>query len=780
MEQNLTPIIKDSFLQFAGAVLQSRALSDVRDNLKPSARQIFYCMYTDKFIHSKPFQKTLKAIGSSFRLYIHGDASAEGVIMRAGQPFAMRYPLVEVEGSYGTLLASGSWAAPRYTSSRLSALSEYLFQDLDKDVIGEWRDNYDNSEQYPMILSSKGFYNIVNGNFGLGVGASSSIPQYNLKEVNEALIKLLQNPDISFDEIYVAPDFATGATIINAAEVKESHRLGHGFACKLRSVVEWDQTERCFIVKEIPFMTYTETICKELEDIINGENNPGIERFNDLTGKKPNLKIYLSKKANPDKILKFLYKNTSLQSYYGINFTMLDNGRFPKLFTWKELLQAHIEHEKEIYRKGFEYDLRKVESRIHIIDGLLVCLANIEEVVQVIKGSASSAAAAIALQTRFLLDAQQTKAILDMKLARLAHLEVQKLEDEKTDLLKEADRINSILHNTDLFNQQLIDGWKEVARKFGDDRRTKIIQLSEEGAEPIEKKQLSLAFTNAASVFVSETSTLYTQRRNGVGAKFRLEPKEYVVDNIVGENTDTILFFTSHGNFYHVKMGDFALNEKQYLSNFVQMMPYEHIVAAAIAATSQKQFIVFITKNGLLKKSEFSEYNLKRNTGASAIKLDEGDQIIDVLFLNDEKIGIASKSGNFIMINTHDVRPIGRVARGVCGMKLNEGDEVTSARVISTDCTELVSITWDGFIKRTPISEFKVTGRATKGVRLQTTEPLEDFLPITASDKDILIISSTSQIRTPLSEIPSLGRTAQGVKAIKLSDFATIQKLSNL
>ena len=240
MEQKLTPIIKDSFIQFAGAVLQNRALVDVRDCVKPSARQIFYCLYTDKFVHSKPFQKTVKVIGSVFRIYIHGDSSAEGVIMRAGQPFAMRYPLVDVEGSYGTLLSSASWAAPRYTSARLSALAEYLFADLKKDTITEWRDNYDNTEQYPAVLPSKGFYNLVNGNYGIGVGASSSIPQYNLRELNKALETLLLNPNCDFEDIYVAPDFATGATIINGEQVKESHKNGTGFACKIRSTVEWD------------------------------------------------------------------------------------------------------------------------------------------------------------------------------------------------------------------------------------------------------------------------------------------------------------------------------------------------------------------------------------------------------------------------------------------------------------------------------------------------------------------------------------------------------------
>ena len=780
MEQKLTPVIKDSFIQFAGAVLQSRALVDVRDCIKPSARQVFYCMHTDKFIHSKPFQKTLKAIGSAFRLYIHGDSSVEGIIMRAGQPFSYRYPLVEVEGSCGTLFESGNWAAPRYTAARLSQLAEYLFKDLDKDTIKEWRDNYDGTEQYPSTLPCKGFYNLVNGTFGLGVGAASSIPQFNLKELNNALITLINNPDCDFNEIYCAPDFATGGILYNEKDVKESMKKGSGFACKLRSVVDFDAKDRCFVVTEIPYGVYTNTICKELEEIINSDDNHGIERFNDLTGQTPLIKIYLSKKANPDKVLKYLYKNTSLQYYYGINFTMLDQGRFPRVFTWKEMLQAHINHEKEVYRLGFEYDLKKVEARIHIIDGILICLASINEVINTIKSSESTAAASIALQNQYLLDEVQAKAVLDMKLSKLAHLEVKKLENEKEELVKESLRIRTILNDTKLLNQELINGWQEVADKFGDARRTKILQLSEDDNEVIEQKQLSLSFTNNGAVYVSETSSLYTQKRNGVGSKFKLDQNEYVIDNLVGNNTDTILFFTSHGNFYHMKMNNFVIDEKQYLSNFISVLPYEHIVAGAICANpSPKQYIVFVTKKGLIKKSSITEYNLKRNAGAIALKLDEGDEIVSVLFLNEEKIGIASNNGNFIMITTSDIRSIGRAARGVIGMKLNEGDFVVSAKVITKETKEIVSVSKDGYIKRTPINEFRLTGRATKGIKLQNATSICDFLPI-VNDNDILVVASTNQIRIRIFDIPSLSRDAQGVKSIKLLNNSTILKLQTL
>ena len=780
--KELKPIIEQSFAQYAGAVIQSRALVDVRDGLKPSARQIFYSMLQHKLIHKNPYKKTANAVGMAMAdFYIHGDSSCEGVIMRAGQGFAMRYPLVDVKGNAGTLIESGNWAAPRYTETRLSSISDILFADIDKETISEWRDNYDNTKQFPAVLPSKGYYNICNGTSGIATGMASSVPQYNLRELNNALIYLIDHPDCNFDDIYCAPDFATGAILYNENEVKESMKNGTGFACKLRSIVEFDAKERCFIVTEIPYGVYTNTICGELEEIVNGENNPGIERFNDLTGEKPLIKIYLTKKANPDKVLKFLYKETSLQYYYSINFTMLDNGRFPRVFTWKEMLQAHINHEREVYRRGFEYDLRKIENRIHIIDGLLICLARIDEVVSTIKSSASTAAASIALQHNFLLDAEQAKAVLDMKLSRLAHLEVKKLEDEKTSLEEKSARIHEILENEELFKNELKNGWREVAEKFGDDRRTKVIQLTEgSDSEPIEEKQLSLCFTNTGGIYVSETSTLYAQKRNGVGTKFKLDKEEFIIDSIIGKNTDEILFFTSHGNFYHTKMSDFTINEKQYLYNFVNLLPYEHIVSAAICDKSRrKKYIIFSTKNGILKKSELDEYNLKRNTGATAIKLDNGDQIVSIILTDNDKIGIASAQGQFIMIKTDDIKPIGRVARGVIGMKLNEGDEVVSAKVIGTGVKEIASVSEDGYIKRSPISEFKLTGRATKGVKLQKVENLCDFLPL-YNDNDILVVSSVAQIRLKLNDVPVLSRGAQGVKAIKLAENSKVMNLASL
>ena len=764
---NLTPIISDSFVQYAGAVLQSRALVDARDCLKPSARQIFYCLNTDGFVHSKPFKKTLKGIGSAMRVYIHGDSSCEGVIMRAGQPFAMRYPLVEVEGSYGNLMESGNWAAPRYTASRLSALADYLFSDIKKDTIDEWRINYDDTEYYPSVLPSKGYFNIVNGSYGIGIGMGSSIPQFNIGDINNALINLLNNPDCDFEEIYCAPDFATGAYLLNEAEVKESLKNGKGKACKLRSVVEYDSSERCFIVKEIPYGVYTNTICGELEKILN-EDNPGIDRFNDLTGKTPEIKIYLLKNANPSKVLRHLYKNTSLQSHYSINLTMLKDGRFPRVFTWREVLKEHIEHEKVVYRRGFEYDLAKINHRIHIINGLLICLARIEEVIQVIKEASSTAIASQNLQNNFRLDEEQAKAVLDMKLARLARLEVSKLENEKFELEKEANRITEILNDVEKFNKELINGWQEVANKFGDARRTKIMNVeNEDDKEPIENKSLLISMTNHNALYVSAVSSLYTQKRAGAGSKIKLSKDEYIVSSCKCETIDTVLLFTKKGFFYHYPAANFPLEEKFYPEDIGD----DDICAIAGFNKNSPKHIIFFTKNSMIKKSLLSEYQVKRGNGSKALNLSEGDEIASICFCNEEDIGILTKKGFFVRTSSQDIRAIGRVAAGVKGVKLSSNDEIVAGRIIPKDASSIITVSEDGYVNRTPISEFSVSGRNTKGLCAQKTDSsLADFTTVN-NENEIIIATNTSCIKFELASInTTLTRAAKGVIGIKVKD----------
>ena len=775
----LKPIIEDSFIQYAGAVLQNRALVDVRDGLKPSARQIFYSMLINKLTSDKPHKKTANAVGMAMAdFYIHGDSSCEGVIMRAGQPFAMRYPLIDVKGNAGSLIESGNWAAMRYTESRLSKLSNLLFADINKDTIEEWRDSYDNTKQYPAVLPTKGYYNICNGSMGIGIGMACSIPQYNLKEMNEKLEYLLLNPDCDFEDIYIAPDFATGAILLNENTVKDAMKHGTGFACKLRSVVDYDKKENCFIVTEIPYSVYTNTICGQLEDIINGDENPGVDRFNDLTGKTPLIKIYLTKKANPNKVLKYLYKNTSLESHYGINFTMLDKGRFPKIFTWKEMLQAHIDHEKEIYRRGFEFDIKKIEDRLHILEGLLICLANIDEVVRIIKTSESPLKARERLAVEYKLTDIQTKAILDMKLSRLAHLEVEKLKSEKLKLEKEREFIYNIISNEELFNNELINGWREVANKFGDARRTQILNISKEDEEPRETQELLINLSNQNNIYVTTISTLYSQKRGGVGNKFKMSNGEYIIATASGTNLDTVLLFSNKGKSFNINAADLPFEEIIPIESLIEIESREKIKQLVfLNKKNQKEHIIFFTKKGILKKSKLSEYSIKRKGGVKAIALDDGDEIISILFLNEERVGMLTAHGQFVMCETKDIRSIGRVARGVKGITLNINDELVSAKVIPEDVKEFLSVSEKGYIKRTAATEFTITNRGTKGSKLHSLKDNDDkliaFTPL-VNEHDTIIVSSHAQIKFNLNEVSLLSKGAQGTKSIKLSNSKVV------
>lgn len=770
---DLKPIIEQSFGQYAGAVLQSRALVDVRDCLKPSARQIFYCLYTDKFTASKPFKKTLKAIGSAMRMYIHGDSSCEGVIMRAGQPFAMRYPLVEVEGSFGNLMESGNWAAPRYTSSRLSDISNFLFQDIEKNTILDWRDNYDDTEQYPAVLPCKGFYNIVNGTTGIGIGMSASLPQFNIKDVNEALIKLLWNENIDDKELICIPDFATGGILLNEDEVRESLLKGQGKSCKLRSVIEYDDTENCLIVKEIPYGVYTNTICKQLEALI--EENIGIERFNDLTGANPLIKIYLTKRANPEQVLKRLYKDTSLQYYYGINFTMLEDGKFPRVFTWKETLQAYLTHQKEVYTRSFKYDLNKIEKRIHIIDGLLIALENIDDVVALIKNSVSSAAAKASLQDKYNLSEEQAKAILDVKLARLARLEVEKLVAEKNELEQKANWIKEILNDINKLKSIIQEDLEKVAKKYGDARRTKIMNLKmgdDEDETPIEEKELIVYLSNLGNLYTEEKSTLLVQRRGGKGTKVKLLKNEYLIETVSDSNASTCLAFSNKGKVYSFNMATLTPSQKINVREMFELESDESITRLLpFNKFNSYKYILFTTARGLVKKTEVEEYRIRKSKGVIALKLKDGDSLVGIDFVNDEPLKFLTKKGKSVIINIVDINATGRATAGVCGIKLNDDDEVVCTHTISKEVSHILTISKLGVIKKIPYSEFSIASRATKGAsiqKLKENDEMANFLPLTLEDKEITLITTIGTIRISLDTFEESSRAAQGVQAKKL------------
>lgn len=780
---SLKETLEKSFETYAGMTIMDRAICDARDCLKPGARMSMYAQYIEKITPDKPYKKSQKSVAAAMdHFYVHGDLSLYPLFARMGKPFAMRYVLEDFQGNTGTIEESSNEAASRYTEMRLAPISMNLFHNIEKDTIEKWHDNYTGEEQYPAVLPSVGFYNIVNGTSGIATAIASSIPQFNLREVNEAMIKLLWNRDIPFDEIYCAPDFCTGGIMLNAAEVKESLKVGNGFACKMRSVVEYDGKESCIIVKETPYGVYTETIRKQLAKILESDENPGIEKFLDQSGTSALLKIFIGKKANPDKVIRYLYKNTSIQYHYPINMIMLDHGKTPKMFGWREALQAHIDHEIEVYTNAYNFDIKKIDARLHILEGLTVALANIDEVVQLIKSAPSSQAAKTLLCQKFLLTDIQAKHILDMKLSRLAKLEVEKLKNEIESLLTERERITAILDDEKLLKAEIEKGMRAVATKYGDARRTKVINL-EKGSdeEPTEIRQLQISLSNQNSVFVTESSTLFTQKRGGVGNKAKLLDGEYITSSITVASNEVVLFFTKSGNVVHCAASSLPLNDKVHIQTLVNISNDEEICALTSASKKDKPpHILFFTKNGLVKKSELSEYNMTRKGAIKALTLDPGDEIVSVVFTSADRAGVLTETGNFIMIETEDIRPIGRVARGVKAIKLNDGDYVISARIIPDDTKYIASISGSGLFKKTPFNEFSTQGRGTKGSKIQKLNEgdyMADFYPIT-KDGEVLVASTNACIKLTTNDVPVFSRGALGNKSIKLGPLHNVVKIS--
>lgn len=674
-EVSLDDVIDNSFGQYAGAVIQSRALVDVRDCVKPSTRQVLYCMFTDKFTHDKPFKKTLKAIGSCMRLYIHGDASCEGIVMRSGQPFSMRYPLVEVEGSYGTLTETGNWAAPRYTASRLSQLSDYLLKETDRYTVDEWVDNYDDTEKYPRILSSLGFYNIVNGTNGIASGLASSVPQFNLKEVNAAMVYMLEHKGATFDDILCYPDFATGGTILNKDEVRESLKTGKGKGCIIRAKLEYDKQDNCIIVRELPYSVYTNTICNEIEKITNDEEtNPGIVNLNDLTGENVCIKIYLSRSANPKEVATYLFENTSLQKTYGINMTMLENGRYPKVFGWQEALTAHLKHEKQVYINMYKHQLDVLNYKLKITNGIIAAINKIDETVETIKSSSSTKEANEKLQSFLDIDEDQAKAILEIKLIRLAKLEVNKLIKDKENLESEIERISSILNSNKLLKQEMIKRFNEVSEKFGDERRTKVVQKvitktkKAKSSAPKENRNFVIAF-------------------NPLGYLQKVSPSKYKNDGnlafTVSEDRKVALF-SNKGRFFRIALSDIkecgSKDKGTAIGAIINLDNDEKIITIHNDVFVDKPYMFFVTEDGKVKKCEGKQFagGTRNVKGSVAFKTDS--KIVSIQETNGCVVTLTSTKRQ-ISFMADTVRASSIRSGGMCGIKLDDDDKIVSMTI---------------------------------------------------------------------------------------------------
>ena len=593
-------LIEDYFSGFAAAVAQSRALVSVEDGLKPSMRMAMYANYTDKWTADKKTGKFIKLIGSASRFCWHGDTSTYGMLIRAAKPFALRYPLYTAQGSYGTLMSPDSHAAARYVEGKISKIGMTLFDKLNKDVITDWRDNYDNTEKYPGLLPSIGFWNICNGTSGIGTGLASSIPQFNLVEMNEALIALLWNKPYKMP----MPDFATGGILVNADEVKEALENGTGAACKLRARIIYDDKKRLFRVTELPYATYTNTICEELRELIKDPEN-GIEDFNDATGTHPDIEIYLTKKAKPDEVLTLLYKKTSLQNTFGINLTMLENCRYPRVYTLEEAMKAHLDHQVEMYRRGFEYDRAAAMARLNIVKGYIIAAENIEEIVDLIRNSADKNTAKASLMAKYKLNAEQAEAILKLTLAKITKLEVNKYYSEKEALENEIAYLNNILTDNQLLYKEVEKGYRKVISEFGDSRRTEILNLVSNENEKLlyfmgngkaaltePKNETVIATIIRGTPYLGVTRNGMVYRSNDVPKRMKSVFKLDEGDSIIGvfpDNEANFLFFLDDE-------GHFRCKEISTLNKIKTTLPFRRLSVVGIATervskTSYKPFL---------------------------------------------------------------------------------------------------------------------------------------------------------------------------------------------
>ena len=766
-------VIKESFTQYAGAVIQSRALVDVRDCIKPSARQIYYSLFTDKFTADKPFKKTLKAIGSAMRFYIHGDASCEGIIMRSGQPFAMRYPLIEIEGSYGTLTETGNWAASRYTSSRLSSISNYLLQDTNKETITEWVDNYDDTEQYPRVLSSLGYYNIVNGSTGIAVGLASSIPQFNLNEVNNALIKLLQNENAVDEDILCYPDFATGATLINKSEVAASLKIGKGKACILQATIDYVSKDNTLIIKELPYGVYTNTICGEVAKLVSEQPDLGITGINDLTGEDVCIKIYLDNNVDQEKIKQLLYANTSLQKSYSINMTMLENGRFPKIYGWRQALLAHLKHEKEVYILLYQQELKKLQYRLLIVEGIIAAINQIDEVIKTIKESANTQEARTSLQVLLQINIDQAKAILDMKLSRLAKLEIDKFIEERNELIKRIKEIEAILNSEELLKQQMIKRFQEVSKKFGDTRRTVITEKTAAKTEKTTKEK-TLSVPEDVIVYMNKDGYIKV-----IPTKSYRKNKEQTINLFKTTTADMIMLFTNQGRMFRIKLNSIKtceMNDKgTAIGSLIQLEPGE-VVLNIVPNTTPHDFILFTTINGIIKKTKVSEYisNTQNLRSIKAMNIKDGDKLLSIsLGIDTNGIILVTKNGYCIRFAADDINVQGKTAGGVKGITLNDGDYVVSS-ILCNEEDPFFIMQDNNFGKLLTNQTITPQGRGGKGQRIVTNTVLKAITVKPTEDIQLVSSATTSTIKLSNITFTTKNDTGKQLSKKKVLDIYTI------
>lgn len=773
--------VPEAYLPFSAYVIQTRALPDARDCLKTGGRYILWSQYLQKNTFDKNRKKGADIYGPVMHWNPHGDAGIWDNIVRFAKPFSMRYLLEDPKGNVGSMRKGKDHAAPRYLELRSSEIANEFTKLIKKGAVDEWKLNYSGEDKYPAVLPTL-FPNFVNGNTGIGVGCASSIPCFNLSEAINSLKILVNNRDADYEEIYIAPDFPTGATIINANEVKEALKTGRGKAIKLRATIEFNPDENALEIQELPYQVYTANIVKQIEQAVEEGKLLGVKRYYDGTDKScgkygTKIVVYLNKGANVKQVVRQLYKETSLQDSFTICQLMLENGVKPREYGLKDMMLAYLDHAMGCLKRSYEFELAKINKEINKNEGFLIAIAHIKEVVDLIQNTDSEATLTKIFKEKYGLNEEQTKEILELKLRRLMKLEYVKIEKELEKLYAEAERLNALVNDKETFNTAFIAELDRINKKWGDARRTKVINLDfsedKEDAEPIEKKELLIYYTNLGNIYTVESSTLMKTRRGTKGSKVKLADNEAIVKTINDTNFSSLLIFSNLGKMYGLSIDDLPINAK---INVAQLFEFESgEKPTAITSINRKQdieYFVFVTKNGMIKKTLADEYDHKRGKSLKAINLKADDEVVNVLFMKNEQVGILTNNGNFVKINTEDINAIGRATSGIKGIKLNDDDYVIDAKIIDERDKYMITLSERGLIKKSSMNEFPICGRPIKGKKISDTrdkDKIVKFLTL-SEDSDIIIIVKRKSIKISTTELRELTRNATGVKAISIDE----------
>lgn len=781
--------LKKSFISYAMAVNVSRAIPDVRDGLKPVHRRILYSMGELNLFNDKPYRKSARIVGEVMGKYHpHGDSSVYDALVRLAQDFSIGCPLVDGHGNFGSV-DGDSPAAMRYTEARLSKIAGLMLEDIDKNTV-DFYPNFDDTLMQPSVLPSKFPNLLVNGADGIAVGMATNIPPHNLAEVISGVQALIENPDIEIDDlirIIPAPDFPTGGIIMGRAAIKHAYKTGKG-GIVVRGKAEIEETEsgrHRIIVTELPYQVNKARLIIQMADLVKNKKIEGIadiKEESDRDGMR--IVIDLKRDANPQVVLNMLYKHTQLQVSDGIIFLALVDGT-PRILNLKEMLYYYLEHQKEVLTRKTQFDLGKALEREHIVKGLVIALANIDEVVQIIKTSSDKQDAVTKLMENFELSDKQANAILEMKLARLTSLEVAKLKEELDELEALIADLNDILAKPQRVLQIINDYLENVKNQFGTPRKTEIsMEVGNiDNEDLIEKEDVVISLTHGGYVKRMSVSEYHAQKRGGVGISAHKTKEEDFVERILITSTHSdLLFFTNFGKVYSIRAYEVPEAQRQAkgraVINLLPLMQDEKVEALLSFEKGQEGNLIIATRNGLIKKTDLKEFASIMKSGKIAIKLVEGDKLINVGLTNgDNEILVASNKGKCIKFNEKNVRPMGRTSQGVRSMKLDSDDYIVDMAILNPD-TQLITITENGFGKRTNPEDYRLQTRGGKGIKAgnfnEKTGKLV-ALKVVNEEEDLMLISDNGVIiRMAAADVRMVGRSSLGVKVMRLRPGAKI------